>query len=61
MDEISDNDIEDIDDKKESEEETMETDNECSDEFDGEMTEEQLVKIKVLYLMILKLVFTLIF
>lgn len=52
MDEISDNDIEDIDDKKESEEETMETDNECSDEFDGEMTEEQLVKIKVLYLMI---------
>lgn len=59
MDEISDNDIEDIDDKKESEEETMETDNECSDEFDGEMTEEQLVKIKVLYLMILKLFFKL--
>lgn len=48
LDEISDNDIEDIeDDKKESEEETMETDNECSDEeFDGEMTEEQLVEIK---------------
>ncbi|XP_026811827.1 pescadillo homolog [Rhopalosiphum maidis] len=47
LDEISDNDIEDIeDDKKESEDETMEADNEDLDEYDGEMTEEQLAEIK---------------
>lgn len=48
LDEISDNDIEDIeDDKKESEDETMEADDEDLDEYDGEMTEEQLAEIKV--------------
>lgn len=48
MDEISDNDIEDIeDDKKESEDETMDADDEDLDEYDGEMTEEQLAEIKV--------------
>jgi len=48
LDEISDNDIEDIeDDKKESEDETMDADEEDLDEFDGEMTEEQLAEIKV--------------
>lgn len=48
LDEISDNDIEDIeDDKKESEDETMDADDEDLDEFDGEMTEEQLAEIKV--------------
>jgi len=48
LDEISDNDIEDIeDDKKESEDETMDADDEDLDEFDGEMTEERLAEIKV--------------
>lgn len=48
MDEISDNDIEDIeDDKKESEDETMDADDENLDDFDGEMTEERLAEIKV--------------
>jgi len=48
LDEISDNDIEDIeDDKKESEDETMDADDEDLDEYDGEMTEEQLAEIKV--------------
>lgn len=48
LDEISDNDIEDIeDDKKESEDETMDADDEDLDEFDGELTEEQLAEIKV--------------
>jgi len=48
LDEISDNDIEDIeDDKKESEDETMDADEEDLDEVDGEMTEEQLAEIKV--------------
>ncbi|XP_015368503.1 PREDICTED: pescadillo homolog [Diuraphis noxia] len=47
LDEISDNDIEDIeDDKKESEDETMDADDEDLDEFDGEMTEEKLAEIK---------------
>ncbi|CAI6366412.1 unnamed protein product [Macrosiphum euphorbiae] len=47
LDEISDNDIEDIeDDKKESEDETMDADDEDLDDFDGEMTEEQLAEIK---------------
>ncbi|XP_060863506.1 pescadillo homolog [Metopolophium dirhodum] len=47
LDEISDNDIEDIeDDKKESEDETMDADDEDLDEFDGEMTEERLAEIK---------------
>lgn len=48
LDEISDNDIEDIeDDKKESEDETMDADDEDLDEYDGEITEEQLAEIKV--------------
>lgn len=48
MDEISDNDIEDIeDDKKESHDETMETDDEDPEDFNGEMTEERLAEIKV--------------
>jgi hypothetical protein len=48
LDEISDNEIEDIeDDKKESEDETMDADDEDLDEFDGEMTEEKLAAIKV--------------
>ncbi|XP_025404888.1 pescadillo homolog [Sipha flava] len=47
LDEISDNEIEDIeDDKKESEDETMDADDEDLDEFDGEMTEEKLAAIK---------------
>lgn len=49
LDEISDNDIEDIeDDKKESEDETMDADDEDLEEFDGEMTEERLAEIKVI-------------
>lgn len=49
MDEISDNDIEDIEENKnEFEEETMETDDEDLEDFDGEMTEERLAEIKVL-------------
>lgn len=49
LDEISDNDIE--DDKKESEDETMDTDNdEDVEEFNGEMTEERLAAIKVVIL-----------
>lgn len=48
LDEISDNEIEDIEDsKKESEDETMDADDEDLDEFDGEMTEEKLAAIKV--------------
>jgi len=49
LDEISDNEIEDIEDsKKESEDETMEADDEDPEEFDGEMTEERLAEIKVI-------------
>lgn len=50
LDEISDNEIEDIeDDKKEFEDETMEADDdEDLDDFDGEMTEEKLAEIKVI-------------
>lgn len=48
LDEISDNDIEDIEgDKKESEDETMVTDEEDQEEFEGEITEERLAEIKV--------------
>lgn len=48
LDEISDNEIEDIEDgKKESEDETMDADDEDPDEFDGEITEEKLAAIKV--------------
>jgi len=47
LDEISDNEIEDIEDgKKESEDETMEASDEDPEEFDGEMTEEILAEIK---------------
>lgn len=49
LDEISDNEIEDIENgKKESEDETMEADNEDPEKFDGEMTEEILAEIKVI-------------
>lgn len=48
LDEISDNEIEDIEgDKKESEDEIMDADDEDLDDFDGEMTEEKLAAIKV--------------
>lgn len=50
LDEISDNEIEDIeDDKKELEDEAMEADDdEDLDDLDGEMTEEKLAAIKVI-------------
>lgn len=53
MDEISDNDIEDIEDDKKESEDNMDTDDDNDDdvhlnEFNGEMTEEQLAAIKVI-------------
>jgi len=57
LDEISDNEIEDIEDnKKESEDEIMEADDEDPEEFDGEMTEDRLAEIKVIILIIVFLI-----